>query len=118
VSNPFGSDAASDQVIVVNDYPVFSGVKSGPPAAINQGTPLTYTIRVTNTGTLSAANASLVDTFPIGSTGPAANVEVSSGSITSNTATDLTWNGSLEIGQSVTLTFVLTPTAACGCGGR
>ena len=60
VSNPFGSDAASDQVIVVNDYPVFSGVKSGPPAAINQGTPLTYTIRVTNTGTLSAANASLV----------------------------------------------------------
>lgn len=114
VSNPFGSDAASDQVIVVNDYPVFSGVKSGPPASIVQGTPLTYTIRVTNTGTLSAANASLVDTFPIGSTGPAANVEVSSGSITSNTATDLTWNGSLEIGQSVTLTFVLTPTAACG----
>lgn len=114
VSNPYGSASASDQVVVVNDYPAFTGVKSGPPAAINQGTPLTYTIRVTNTGTLSASNASLVDTFPIGSAGPAAIVEASSGSIASNTATGLTWNGSLEIGQSVTLTFVLTPTAACG----
>ena len=113
-SNAYGSVQASALVTVTNYFPVLTGLKLGPPALSTSGSLLFYTIRVTNTGGLPTGNTSLVDTFPLGTTGPAVNVTVSQGSLSTNTASGLTWNGALAGGESLTLTFRLTPTVACG----
>ncbi len=114
VWNGYGAAQTSGQVTVYHYYPIFVGSKTGPSAYTAPDALLNYTIRVTNTGNIAASAASIVDTFPVGSTGPAINVTASAGSVVANTATDLTWNGALGIGQGLTLTFSLTPTAGCG----
>lgn len=113
-ANAYGAVQNSALVTVTNYFAVLSGVKLGPPAVSTSGSLLVYTIRVTNTGGLPANNTSLVDTFPIGTTGPAVNVSVSQGSLSMNTASGLTWNGALAGSESLTLTFSLTPTVPCG----
>ncbi len=114
VTNTYGTAQATGRVTITNYYPSFTGVSSGLFGLIQQGSLLTYTMRVTNSGKVTAAQASLVDTFPGGATGPAINVAASSGSIVANTASGLTWNGTLGVSESVTLTFVLTATGSCG----
>ncbi len=113
-ANAYGSVQASALVTVTNYFPVLTGLKLGPSVVSAYDSLLTYTIRVTNTGGLAASSANLVDTFPAGATGPALNVLVSRGSLSANTATGLTWNGALNPGEGLTLTFNLTPTAGCG----
>jgi uncharacterized repeat protein (TIGR01451 family) len=113
-TNDFGTTTGTGQVTLYNLYPQYVGHKYGPPAAVNQGVPFTYTIIITNSGWITGYETSIVDTFPTGTTGPATHVSASSGAVTANTATNLTWEGIVGVGESVELTFVLTPTAGCG----
>lgn len=48
-------------------YPQLEISKSGPSSAVS-GSPITYTLAVTNNGTLAATNLTLTDTLPAGAT--------------------------------------------------
>ncbi len=93
--------------------PRLDGWKEGP-ALVVAGDPIPYTVYAENYGEISAAAASIVDTFPSGTVGPAMNVVVDGpGSIVANDAGGLEWNGTLNSLEGVTITFELSPTVPC-----
>jgi uncharacterized repeat protein (TIGR01451 family) len=93
--------------------PRFDGWKEGPSLVV-AGDPIPYTVYAENYGEMAAATASIVDTFPSGTTGPATNVVVDGpGSIVVNDASGLEWNGALAVSEGVTITFELSPTVPC-----
>ena len=93
--------------------PRFSGWKQGP-VAVKSGDPVTYIVHAENTGELPATGAFIEDTFPIGTTGPATGVVVDGpGSLTGNDAGTLRWEGTLAVGEGVTLSFDLATPANC-----
>ncbi|MCP4541251.1 MAG: DUF11 domain-containing protein [Chloroflexi bacterium] len=93
--------------------PRLDGWKEGP-ALVVAGDPIPYTVYAENYGEIPAAAASIVDTFPSGTVGPAMNVVVDGpGSIVTNDAGGLEWNGVLNSLESVTITFELSPTVPC-----
>jgi uncharacterized repeat protein (TIGR01451 family) len=70
VSSAEGASAVGRQVVVTSDgrnvyYPVLSIDKSGPALAL-PSRPFTYTLSITNTGTLTATNLVITDTLPAG----------------------------------------------------
>ncbi len=93
--------------------PRLDGWKDGP-ALVVAGDPIPYTVYAENYGEIPAAAASIVDTFPSGTVGPAMNVVVDGpGSIVANDAVGLEWNGVLAVSEGVTITFELSPTVPC-----
>jgi virginiamycin B lyase len=77
------------------------------PASVTLGTNVTYTVTVTNNGTVAGTGVTLTDTLPAGVTFVSANDGVTP------VAGVLTFNlGNLGAGATISLTIVVTPTAA------
>jgi uncharacterized repeat protein (TIGR01451 family) len=104
-----GSSAATFSVILPT--PNLHLSKSVSPASnVTYHGVVTYTLVVSNNGTGDASNVLLTDTLP--SQVDFARWINSSGANVS--ADQITWNGAISIGQSITLTFVVTHVGSYG----
>lgn len=70
VASAEGTSAVGQKAIVTSDgrdiyYPMLAIEKSGPVLVL-PGNPITYSLAVTNTGTLTATNLVITDTLPVG----------------------------------------------------
>jgi uncharacterized repeat protein (TIGR01451 family) len=91
-------DMGADEVV-----PTLEIVKSGP-ARVNEGTPITYTLLITNTGAVASENVLLTDTLP----GGASFVSASDGG--SETGGVVSWPTFAVPPGIVTRTFTVTAT--------
>jgi uncharacterized repeat protein (TIGR01451 family) len=85
-----------------------SAEKTASLAQANLGDVITYTIRLTNTGTLTASGTLIEDTLPSSVVYQAGSLSSSGGSGVasySNVLKQVTWTGNLGPGQSVMVTF-------------
>jgi len=85
-----------------------SAEKTASLAQANLGDVITYTIRLTNTGTLTASGTLIEDTLPSSVVYQAGSLSSSGGSGVasySNVLKRVTWTGNLGPGQSVMVTF-------------
>jgi uncharacterized repeat protein (TIGR01451 family) len=65
VTSAEGASAVGQKAVVTSGYPMLAIGKSGPALAF-PGDPITYSLSVTNTGTLTATNLVITDTLPAG----------------------------------------------------
>jgi uncharacterized repeat protein (TIGR01451 family) len=87
-----------------------SAEKTASLAQANLGDVITYTIRLTNTGTLTASGTLIEDTLPSSVVYQAGSLSSSGGSGVasySNVLKRVTWTGNLGPGQSVMVTFAV-----------
>jgi uncharacterized repeat protein (TIGR01451 family) len=85
-----------------------SAEKTASLAQANLGDVITYTIRLTNTGTLTASGTLIEDTLPSSVVYQAGSLSSSGGSgvaVYNPTLKRVTWSGNLGPGQSVMVTF-------------
>ena len=99
---------------VVSAPDLATSSKGVDPATVRAGDPLTYTLVLQNTGT-DNATVTVTDPIPPGSTYVAGSATASSGTIGYESGT-ITWNGAVNVGTPVTLTFraQVTPGIAAG----
>ncbi len=85
--------------------PDLSTSSKGASSTVRAGDPLTYTIVLRNTGSANAT-VDLTDPAPANTIYSAAPATASAGAITCSLAGDLiTWQGAVDVGAPVTLTF-------------
>ena len=105
-----------DETVVVDDQANLVTVKTlaSGDSTPEEGDTVTFLIEVTNNGAAQATNVSLTDLLPPGLTATASNGVVSQG--TYDSATGLWTIGTLDVGDTVTLT--LEGTVDVGQGGN
>ena len=100
----------SEVVHVLRALANLSLTKGDDPDPVTAGQNLIYTIEVTNNGPDTATGASLTDTLPAGVTFVSANASQGTCNEAGGTVTcDL---GTINVGDSVMVTIVVTPNAA------
>ena len=73
---------------------------------------MTYAVYITNNATGDATSATMTDSLPTGTTYVPGSVECSSGTC-SFMGSSIDWAGSVEVGDTVTVTFQVTATGDC-----
>ncbi|MEP0774572.1 MAG: PKD domain-containing protein, partial [Acidobacteriota bacterium] len=93
--------------------PSFVTSSKTAPAQVSLGSSIAYTVTIINSGTADATAATMVDPIPAGTTYNA-DVTCSAGTCGFD-GTNVTWNGTVAVGATVTVSFsVDTDGAACG----
>ncbi len=85
-----------------------SSTKNSSTPHANPGEVVTYTIRLNNTGGLSAQTVFLTDTIPTGLTYVTGSFSASSGTANASLAPTLRWQGPLSPTKTITLTYRVT----------
>jgi uncharacterized repeat protein (TIGR01451 family) len=86
--------------------------KTGSPDPDQVGQPLSYTITVTNSGSVAASGVVVKDTLPAGATFVSATDTTSGTALTSASGLVTDSIGNLAAGATETITIIVTPTAA------
>jgi len=105
------SNTASATVLVANANSAdVAIVKTGSPNPVTEGSPLTYTLTVTNNGPSSATTVTVTDTVPSGMTYLSSNTTQGSCSEAGGTVTCLL--GTMANAGTATISILTLPTAA------
>ena len=96
--------------------PIFStSTKTASAVAALPGAALTYTIRIVNSGALSATNATMTDVLPPEFFPDLNGITASSGSVVTNTWPMISWSGVVTNGATIIVTIPGTiDPAVCG----
>jgi uncharacterized repeat protein (TIGR01451 family) len=96
--------------------PIFStSTKTASAVAALPGAALTYTIRIVNSGALSATNATMTDVLPPEFFPDLNGITASSGSVVTNTWPMISWSGVVTDGATIIVTIPGTiDPAVCG----
>jgi uncharacterized repeat protein (TIGR01451 family) len=112
-SGPDNQEITQEQanVILNNTVPLLNLTKTDP-ATGSVGTKLSYTLKVTNQGSKTATNVSIVDTLPDG-------VDYNSSGICPKSGGFATCNvGTLPVGGTASFTLTMTPNQCCAVLNR
>jgi len=114
---PTGANGPAVNCVFDNTPATYTVSKSVDNTTATAGTPLTYTLSVTNTGPVAyteANPATLTDDLTNVLDDAAYNGDASEGAVV--TGNTLAWSGALGIGQTRTITYSVTPNAPNGTG--
>ncbi len=108
------TSAAEPTVIGLTAGPNFTNASktvaiAGGGATVGAGGTLTYTVILPNSGNQHALNNSFIDVMPASTTYVAGSAAASSGTVAYNSSlARIEWNGTINAGSQVTLTFQVT----------
>jgi uncharacterized repeat protein (TIGR01451 family) len=90
--------------------------KSAIPTLARPGQAISYTVRLSNTGNLTATNVALTDHLPATLALVSGTLKADQGSLMLAAGDVMTWRGKLPPGQERRLTYALTATSATTLG--
>ncbi len=97
--------------------PSFAGAQLRGPGLVAAGEALTYTLRFTNSGSLSSTNTVLTDPLPAGTTYSPGSLFCAggNGACTYDSLNNAVgWAGGLAVAETVTVSFAVDVAAGCG----
>lgn len=114
ISDPVTLAAVTKSTSHTVRSPIFStSTKTASSSAVAAGAALTYTIRIVNSGALSATNATMTDVLPPDFFPNLDGVTATSGSVVTNTWPTIGWSGVVTNGSTIIVTIpgTISPTA-------
>jgi uncharacterized repeat protein (TIGR01451 family) len=115
-TSAMGNNIFLDDVVIGDPEPAFDASRKAAPLWVQQGSPITYTVSITNSGDGIGTGTRMTDTIPAGTTYRAGSVWCSAGTCSYDTGNNrILWNGDLAVGAGAQVRFAVdTGSTPCG----